>query len=166
MGRQIDFFMIDEDEKELFDFIQTNGDILINKFGNPVTYNAIIHESLQQVFLKSPKSVIKMYDFGILDSSISEVIELDRNTVKGNLIEQGRLYIDMYYLDESGNWMKKEKWLEALYNRYRRWIIKHCKISDDKHWYIGQKTHELYLSGFEMVGSFAAAKYNVIHFTY
>lgn len=164
MGRQINFFMVNEDEKELFDLIQASGDVIINKFGVPVTYDTILHESLEQVWIKSSQSVTKIRESGMLDRD-SDIIELDRNTIRKNRIEQGRLYLDMYYLDESGNIARKGKWLETLYDRYKKWVVNHCSISDDKHWYISRATYQLYLQGFQMVASFAAAPHSFIKFS-
>jgi len=154
VGRQINFFLAGDEESEFIDFIYTQGGSIIDRFGRIMSKKEVILETFWQIYITFPQSVIDMKNNGRIDDFTSNVIEYDRSVVKEKKIAAGRMYVELIGYDEQGNKFRKEKWLEEKFNIYKKWIIKHCKISKDKEWYIGIKTYLLYKNqGYRMVDS-------------
>jgi hypothetical protein len=166
MGRQINFFLLGEDEKELYDFVLNNGDTIINDIAQTISYEIVVQNPYRQVFVKLPQSSIKKYkESNFIDVFKSSLLEINRTWIREKRIEAGRLYVDLFYFDSNNMKQKKGKWLEDRFAYYKKWIIKHSKISINKGYYIGNYTYKLYKEkGFQMVGSFAASDKNVILF--
>ena len=155
MGKQINFFLVGKDEDEFLDYIYSSGDNIVDRKGKSLTKDEALKEKFYHLYIKSPQSIIKTRDSGMLENDVSDVIEFSRNTIIGNRVEQGRLYIQMINYDTNGNKIRRQKWLENIYNKYKKWIIKHCKISKDKGWYIGIETYRLYKEeGYKMTDHF------------
>jgi hypothetical protein len=149
MGRQIRFLMVGDDEAEFIDAIHKNGDSIFDCMGNILTKEEAMQDTfeLMQVYIKSPQTVIKKWFTGYVDPFSSNVIELIRSRIKDKRIGCGRLYIQTTGLDENVTIKRTEKWLEEKYGFYKKWILKHCKISKDKSAYVGKMTYSLYKAG-------------------
>jgi len=148
MGRQIEFLMVGDDESEFIDFIYASGDQLIDRQGNVLSKDEIIHNpKLTQIYIKSPQVDIVKDFTGSIDTFFSYVIEFIRSEVKDKRIDCGRLYIETTGLTYDQRIIRTEKWLEERYQYYKKWIVKHTKISTDKSAYVGQMTYSLYKAG-------------------
>src|SRR4030067_3248094 len=113
MGRQINFFMVGDDEVAFFDFVVENGDQLIESSGKHLFKEEIIGDYIwKQVYIKSPRSIIIKSFTGYLDTFKSTIIEYDRSVEKDNKIEKGRLYLNTFNYDDTGNKVRVEKWLK------------------------------------------------------
>jgi hypothetical protein len=148
MGRQIGFFMINEDETELIKIVIESGDIFIDDKGEKISPDEIKNDYL--FWIVSPQSKIVMTDYGHVDDDRVEAIQFERSQIiDQQIVRPGRLWVQLrYYSSKGENYriITKDKWLEKKYNVYKRWIIKNCTINKDKilRYYIGKETYRLY----------------------
>jgi hypothetical protein len=63
----------------------------------------------------------------------------------------GRLWIELIGYALNGSTFRKDQWVEDDYNYYKKWILKHCKISKNKCCYIGGTAYRLYKNGYKML---------------
>lgn len=151
MGKQIRFFMDENDEMEFVNYIYSNGDVLIiDKVGVDGNIQIIkdpIELECYNYYLYSPGMRICIRESGFISETFSEVIEFRRAERKGNIMYYGRLWMEMKYWDENSNLVSKSPQLEKKYNLYKRYITKNYKLSQDKDFYIGPHAYDLYLKG-------------------
>lgn len=156
MGRQIKYFMSDDDVAEFMSFLTKEKDIAILAYTQP-SLNATPLERLPEerheiVFLWnraiSPMptySYIDKQKYFVIDSSTSEVIEFLRGLgiVTRKTITEGRIWIENSYYDENGILIKKNpafiKWYESLV----RWIRKNS-LEKSRFHYVMPHAYELF----------------------
>lgn len=143
MGRQINFYLVGDDETEFTDVILRAGGAFVDEWGMAITEERAI-QAERKVYIKFLQSQVKMNSSGRVDYPISDVIEFKRSMIRDRNIYLGRLWVEIIGFDERGRIRSKDVWLEDKYSSYKRWITRHCKISRDKTCYIGQKTYRLY----------------------
>lgn len=161
MGRQIRFFMLGQDEEEFLKHVKENGDIIIDTKGNVLETEYILETSMPkvlQVLIKSPQSKIVLDLNGFVNDFKSDVIVFSRSTSLAKhdpkRIWDGRLWVELRNYDENGIVVMKPKWLEENFNRYKKWITKNCKISNDKAFYICRNAYRLNKDeGYKMMNS-------------
>lgn len=156
MGRQICFFITNEDLKELEKHIKSKGGSFVNKKNEEV-------QSVEngQGYIVFPDSKLfywenyQIHSFKkdkIIDQSASDIIvftncSLSQNCKVINGYEHGRFWYDTSYYDNEGRIVKKNKKLTEFFNALKRYITKNYKISEDKWWYIGPDAYKEYLKG-------------------
>jgi hypothetical protein len=154
MRRQINFFLLNEDETEFLEYIHSLGDGIISSRGCPLNNEDITGQNMAQVYIKLSQSIIKIRESGYLETFESNVIEYCRTRMSGlQRYDNGRLWVELYDFNEAGYPFKKEKWLEDKYVLYKKWIIKHARISKNKYFYIGDAAYKLYKQGYHMMST-------------
>jgi len=107
---------------------------------------------ITQFFIASSESKIFKSKNGFLDQIRSDVIECSRCILQnGNLLFEGRIWVEPRYYDENGIIKNKEAWLAQKFNAYRSWIKKNFRISADKSAYIGAEAYALKTKGHRMM---------------
>jgi len=148
MGRQIDFFFTSEDEDNFITFVTENGGLIIDRNGDQYFKpESGDNESpfSRQLYIKFLQSKIMIRRSGYVENTNSDVIEFTRCiSYKPKCLSYGRLWAEFILYNERGQPFRKDKWFEDKYNTYKKWIIKNCKISNDKHFYIGPLAYLLY----------------------
>jgi hypothetical protein len=80
MGRQISFFMVNEDEQEFFKNVIESGDFLLDK-----NINRLASDNIKScdgnIWIASPQSRITKTRHGFIDEERSEVIEFSRSII-------------------------------------------------------------------------------------
>lgn len=149
MGRQIRFFMVQQDERRFLDFIVARHDkILLPKFGKvPIDVHAFSANDAYQFFITTTQGKL-VERGGFIDELTSDVIEFDRCKIKnGREMDYGRLWVETKFWDEQGQLVTKEKWVNDFYESYRKWIRKEYRLSKDKGFYIAEEAYRLYRAG-------------------
>lgn len=138
MGKQISFYMDENDENAFFDFIQNNG----------VVFWAKPHQDPEPTTKlpdKSESGWFKLYlykeCFGpmvyaevtgghkYINSTIAPVIDFSRTVIltDSKNINPGRLWLEMKYYDENGRLIVKDESINDWYNELFKWIKKNLK---------------------------------------
>ena len=148
MGRQIQFFMIGNDEKKFLEVIESFGDLVVDKKGNPLGKDSLMLEeekiSWTKFLITFNESQIKKDENGFIYRIESDVIDFTRCSIEiGNVVRVGRIWAEFNFYDNNGALVKKSKWFEKNFNKYRDWIKKNYRISIDKFAYIGEETYRL-----------------------
>lgn len=159
MGRQIRFYMLSKDEMEFVNKVIKSGDYFVDDKGNKLTLDDLKKEML--VWIVSPKSRIVKNHWGHIDDDQVDGIQFVRSKIweKSQVwaqrnVQEGRLWVQLKYYSSfspDAQIITKEKWLEDKYKFYKRWIVKHTRISKDKFFYIGEETYLLYKGGLKMM---------------
>lgn len=168
MGKQVNFFFVEEDEKEFLK--RLNGeDIVLLKKNTEQPRNEIYDEfhlspnkeasqSQSYICLKTYLSEVKYeaveeHGYFYIESFASPVIEFSRSGLnpESDILVSGRIYYQHTYWDEDENGndilLEKPEEPEKLYNRLARWIRKYCKRLPNDYRYIGPHALELYKKG-------------------
>jgi hypothetical protein len=152
MGRQIRFFMLNSDEEKFLEYVKESGAQIFDKKSNPIEidkFGRIIEDkdqpSITQLFITSPESKIRKDENGFIDQILSDVIVFRRcSLTEKKMVWEGRIWAEFKYYDDRDELIKKEKWFEQKFNKYRSWIKKNFRISIDKFAYIGEEAYNLY----------------------
>ncbi len=148
MGKQIRYFMLNEDQVKLVDFVKELSDMIVDNKGIALAVEHIYVSNRSSFYILSQQSKVAYSDNGFIEAFSSDVIQLSKNMIRRqNQVEYGRLWVELKYYDSLGNIVTKDKWLSDKYNMYKKWIIKNCRISKEKDFYIGEATYKLYKSG-------------------
>ncbi len=145
MGKQIRFFMLNDDENAFIKLIEEFGDRIVDNKGKTLVAEEIIKSDRSVFYILSQSSKITYSVNGFIDVICSDAIEFSRSMIRNqSKVQYGRLWVELKYFDESGNSITKEKWLNNKFNMYKRWIEKQYKISKCKDFYIGNAAYDLY----------------------
>ncbi len=152
MGKQIRFFMLNSDEEKFLEYVKESGAQISDKKSNPIEidkFGRIIEDkdqpSITQLFITSPESKIIKDENGFIDQILSDVIVFRRcSLTEEKMVWEGRIWAEFKYYDDRDELIKKEKWFEQKFNKYRSWIKKNFRISIDKFAYIGEEAYKLY----------------------
>lgn len=157
MGKQINFFMLNTDEKDLLDYIFSQGDKIVDAKGNEINMNylnkdivytgeAINPPPLIQFFIVSKESIIVKSKSNFIDQITSDVIEVSRSTIKHKngekTITSGRIWAEFKYYDSNRQLKKKEKWFQQKLNNYINWVKKNLTPNKDKDFFVGRNTYK------------------------
>src|SRR5687767_4872660 len=143
MGRQINFFLNTDDQKDFDDFLRTFDNMCFlgyfNKSNSPtIIDDTIIRDQLKEgrrVYLvrnqdlKSIKfTFIKKFNYWLIDDSPSPVLHFDRCVSSNNDLGSGRLYFEPKYV-ENLQWVEKHvdfiKWSDSIIAKARRYFKKY-----------------------------------------
>jgi len=153
MGKQIRFFMHGNDELKFLEIMEEQGDSIVDDKANPIEINKLkqffrntVEEvELTQFFMIFPESKLIRDENGFIEPIESDVIEFSRCSIESeNMVWAGRIWAEFNYYDNNDAMVKKDKWFEQKFNKYRNWIKKNLRISVDKGYYIGEEAYKLY----------------------
>ena len=143
MGRQVEFYMTEADEKEFMDFVRTTGKIEILPYFMKVTSERLaslpslgFDPQSDCVFLYNSlvpgELIIKPLDFPVLpekpgrwsvDDSNSPVIEFSRSEQRGNGLMEGRIYATFKLVRwDLNSLVPKDPAFAKWYDKIARWI--------------------------------------------
>ncbi|MCL6591888.1 MAG: hypothetical protein K6U80_18300 [Firmicutes bacterium] len=148
MGRQINFFMTEQDERRFIEeFIKVNDLLMLKMLTNDGKIEYINYEDKiedLQLYIAAKHSKIIVSPIGVVDSS-SEVIEFSRSwPEKEKILRSGRLWVNSQYWTKDGVLTKQPEWLMQIFNKAVKWIKKNYRRSKDEHYYIGEDAYRLY----------------------
>ena len=142
MGKQIQFFMIFEDEREFIDYARSTGEVLLfagtSRGEAPERFN-YPHELKGREFGEtcylwnksiSPEPVLEhiwQQNYYCLDFMNSEVISFLRSNIIANEISTGRIHIEDKVLSSDGNALHKSTKFIEWYGTLERWVRSHSK---------------------------------------
>lgn len=143
MGRQINFFLSSDDQKDFDAFLKTFDDICFlgyfNKSNSPtIIDDTIILDQLKdgrRVYIVRKKdlknikfSFIEKFNYWLIDDSLSPVLHFDRCISINNDLRSGRLYFEPKYV-ENLLWDEKDvdfiKWSDGIIAKARRYFKKY-----------------------------------------
>lgn len=145
MGRQINFYMLPEDEREFISYVLQRKDVVM--IAEPFeSKSPNIISSLPEPFSKplwhsvyfwnkningAPETkYIEKQGYFLIDSLASSVIEFSRSFIRDNFLVRGRIRAQINYWKED-KIVSKGKEFENWFNAIVRWIRKHYqKISE------------------------------------
>lgn len=160
MGRQVNFYMLPEDEKQFIEFVRSTGDIAVYNWKNETPYPPEILEfpppfSVPSsfdycIFNKSLGSAVKTtfiekQGYYTIDMTNSLVIEFSRCGLKNNKLREGRIWAEFKIVVGNSFQGKEEEFLK-WYQKIARWIKRNYKRMENG-WYIGPKTEEWVQNG-------------------
>jgi hypothetical protein len=157
VGKQISFFMDQNDEKEFVDFVYLNADILIKEKTleervQAVRPTDVLNDTKDYIY--NPCLKIVTDEQSRIHYLFAEAIEYCRTEIRNRTMEPGRLWIEMkYWTVEDGKDVLATKTLDLdkKYKLYKMYITKKFQLSKDKFAYIGPGAYELYKQGWKMM---------------
>jgi hypothetical protein len=165
MGKQIRFFMTAEDECEFAQFVREDADSVfiarqtrtsdILEFFLPEQAERsepIRHKTALCIWNKRICGKVTMVQHSPESFAVrginEELIEFSRCFLHGRTMVAGRLYADMYSLDEAGmQLIRKGKEYEKWYEKLARWIRRHYTRDPKYGNNIGPRAREAYERG-------------------
>lgn len=148
MGRQIRFFMLEEDENKFIKLAKDMDCKITDRKGKDIFVSRERGTGFKQYYLSFNESNIFINKNGYIDELKSDIIELDSCIIREDKnIDYGRLWLETQFYGDNGIIVKKEKWLEQKYNKMKRWIINNYRISEEKDFYIAEEAYKRYLDG-------------------
>lgn len=156
MSRQIRFLLLNGDETEFVKLVTDFGDTKVDDKGKELTTEEALRPEVLGFYIVSSQSIIvKDKKYGFITPDLSDAIEFSRSIVcQPGCVRFGRLWVKLDYWGENGKKIRKEKWLNDKYNIYKKWIVKNCKLSKDKYFYIGKEAYRLYKEeGYKMMAT-------------
>ena len=157
MGRQIRFFISNDELIQLCEIAISKGGFLVNSRNESLSLIAtpqffIVVENSKLFYWENGKTI--PYRVGqVIDRISSDVLVLsscrkvEYPNTDPNGYEHGRVWYETSFFDDDGNLIKKNKELDSIFNELNRYIRKNYIISTDKQWYMGPNTYEKYLEG-------------------
>lgn len=139
MGKQIQFYMVNEDENDFVEFLRSTGDIVflpeVSKSSDSETFTSFVALKGRKYGedchiwnrLVSPAPAIKyvpQQDYYWLDFLKSEVVSVDRCRMVDNRLCAGRLYVENTVFAPDGTIVKKGDEFLKWYEKLCRWIRK------------------------------------------
>jgi hypothetical protein len=140
MGRQINFYMSEEVDNKLIEFLkEQNFEFLFYDFKN----NALVRLyeikysefSQEDTYLYKPEyGDLHMKDGPLvdIDQITSPVIEFTRTKIvyDKKIVRRGRIWVETKYYDSSGELVEKKEEFVKDYNRLVRWIKKNVPFQE------------------------------------
>lgn len=143
MGRQINFFLNTDDQKDFDDFLRTFDNVCFlgyfNKSNSPtIIDDTIIRDQLKEgrrVYLVRKQDLknikftfIEKFNYWLIDDSPSPVLHFDRCVSYNNDLRSGRLYFEPKYV-QNLQWIEKDvdfiKWSDSIIAKARRYFKKY-----------------------------------------
>ena len=166
MGRQIQFYMLDEDEDDFLAFVRSTGDVRIypkttdTKCGEEFrTFRELAGRDFGEGCVVwngsvSPEPIIRYYPkpgYFSIDFMASEVITVIRSKRIDHQLSLGRLHVETSVLLPDGTLGRKGEAFIKWYDSLCRWIRKHWPKRFDGA-YLSPRAEALQHSGIELVG--------------
>lgn len=161
MGKQMRFFLNQNDINNFYIFLKEQDSFIINEDGTALEDYDIQrlqdYEYMRNKFkhcsffitYQNAKINYRYYssiDRKCLSSMDSEVIEFSFSFPKDKKYEVGRVWFSEKYYDDKGNIFEKSSTLSDLYNKIYRYIRKNYRLSTDKFAYIAENAYKEYLT--------------------
>ncbi len=170
MGKQVNFYTLEEDEQEFVEFVLSDRKTVILGAGSfqemppildrlPVEHSPLIWRN--KVFFWRPDYPL-FTDYGVMkagplqgqgvyfvDGSKSSVIEFDRNLLfpDENMLTRGRIWADMRRL-EGNEFVYKGEEFEAWYDSIAKWLRKrYRKVEPGSYFRISPRAYAWYQAG-------------------
>ena len=164
MGRQINFYMLQDDIREFEQMIQKKGGIAFVPEqlpdGQIITVNTLTQKyelngrKVQKTYLVQEHHLenLKIQPIGssnlwYVDNTSSLAVEFMKSTVIERQIHRGRLYFEAGYFEPDGQWSAKPedfvRWADSLI----RWIRTHYAKDDRTQFYVGPNTQKMIEAG-------------------
>ena len=143
MGRQINFFLHSDDQKEFDEFLKSFGDVVLLPYYHFDNKVSVIKDTLirnietegERIYLIRPEDLknvklihIEKFNYWLVDDNSLPVLHFDRSVFKDNVINSGRLYFQPQYV-ENMQWVKKSddfiNWADRIIKSARRQLKKH-----------------------------------------
>lgn len=151
MGRQVNFYMTEIDERVFLQEIIKNNQIILDEKGKILSLEEAIQPSNYQLWIADKSGDLQFSTGGFINSSFSEAIEYSRcEKVNDYALDHGRIWAEFRYYDDNANIVKKSLEFEKLYQTYAKWLKKNMKLSTNKSFYIGKDAYEQYKKGLKM----------------
>lgn len=164
MGRQIGFYMTDDDEPEFLEFLRTTGDVCIlpNVAANSGlesvgTFQEIRNEPNVNFCVLwnrslSPEPEFRSVQTGryVIDQLQSEVIDIILSDRPPGNIDLGRLFIERTCKTPEGEIVYKSKEFLSWYDRVSRWIRKNYHYNKLLGAYVSPRAEEEALNGVKL----------------
>lgn len=147
MGRQVNFFLSSNDEREFDEFLKRFDDICFLTYYNKTNKPTIVENTIIKNYLKDGSRIylvrkqdidkvkfeyIENFNYWLIEDKSSPVLHYDICLTFDNYIERGRFYFETKYV-ENFNWVEKDydfvKWSENIISKTR----KHLKIHSYKY---------------------------------
>lgn len=170
MGKQVNFYMLEEDEKEFVEFVLSDRETIILGFGSlqerlPILDCLPVEDSFpvwraQVYFWRHGYPLFTRYGVMragplqgqgvyLVDSSQSSVIEFSRSLLlpDENMLARGRIWAEMRRL-EGDRFVYKGEEFEEWYDSIASWIRKrYRRIGTRPYFYIGPQAYSWYQAG-------------------
>jgi len=170
MGKQVNFYMLEEDEQEFVEFVLSDGKTVILGAGSlqetPPILDRLPVEDSPLIWRNDVYFWRRGYplftDYGVMkagplqgqgvyfvDSSQSSVIEFSRSLLltDKNMLTRGRIWAEMRRL-EGDRFVYKGEEFEEWYDTIAAWIRKrYRKIGTRPYFYIGSQAYSWYQAG-------------------
>jgi hypothetical protein len=145
MGRQIDFFLHQEDQADFDKLLKGLGDIVLLPYYHHDKKVSIIEDTLIRDLEKEGGRVylirredfkdislthIEKFGYWLLDDRTLPIVHFDRSVTKDDKIERGRIYFEADYVDTKQMIMIKKpedfvKWADNIIKTVKRKLKKH-----------------------------------------
>ncbi len=145
MGRQVNFYMTNEEEKRFIEFTNGTGDIVILADTSPTQELRDI-KTLPEPFSVPSWAFLLMYNRNVKPEPILEyvpqqkhyvverfqspVVEFSRSFVKNDVMRAGRIWAEFKFYDEHRNLVAKDPMFQKWFNQLANWIRKNYKLVD------------------------------------
>lgn len=133
MGKQINFFICESIQNSFIEYLQDNqfefldrNAGIVNQPSSMDVFRLYLYKSNYGELVMQPGNGTSM---NILNSP---VIQFSKTVIKTEQkrILRGRLWIATQYVDEEGNWVKKDEVFVKEYQKLNRWIKKHVPYQE------------------------------------
>lgn len=143
MGRQINFFLHPDDQKDFNDFLKSFDDICFLSYYHKTENPTIIDDTLIRDHVKEGSRVhlirkqdikdirfqfIEKFGYWLIDNNSSPVLDFDRCITWENDLRSGRLYFQPKFV-ENLQWVEKNtdfvKWSDFVISKTRRYFKKY-----------------------------------------
>jgi hypothetical protein len=145
MGRQINFFLHQDDQAAFDKLLKTFGDIVLVPYYHYDNKVSIVEDTLIRDVIKEGRRVylirkddfkniplthIEKFGYWLVDDRALPVVHFDRSVTKNDKIERGRIYFQPDFVDSKEMRMVKKsedfiKWADNIIKTVRRKLKKH-----------------------------------------
>ena len=161
MGRQVEFYMWGQDEREFIDFVKSTGEVIILPYTSPKADMPALaelppasDEFMLWLFNRNVSSrlltrFVQQQDYNVVDRDLSSVVEFSRTVLSEGVLVPGRLWAIFNYVTPDMQWAYKEPEFKKWYERLARWIRKNYSRDPDlgHGFYFGPEARELARTG-------------------
>ena len=161
MGKQVELFMLSNDEIAFLSYVAKSYILLDSKAKTLTASEATITNELS-IYFSLDKTDITFDRNGFIDPIASEVIQFSRSILRKHGLTSGRIWAGFCYYAISGEKKFKSNDVKDMYTNLSGWIKKNMKQSTCKRFYIGASAYTEYKSNRI---SLVSAPQNLVDFT-
>jgi hypothetical protein len=142
MGRQVNFFLHPDDQKDFDDLLKTFDDICFLSYYHKSNNPTVINDTIMLDHIKEGSRVhlvrrqdlelvklnfVEKFNYRLIDNTASPVLDFDRCVVNENDLRRGRLYFQPKYF-ENLKWIEKDinfiKWSDNIIAKTKKYFKK------------------------------------------